>query len=282
MHTARALLYFRRRTLVELPYPTVPEKGALSRENTDVEKVKMRVQNHWNTIVGEGYWRSTYKARALMRYVIPRGLDKEVAVAGSSALLWFQDQGRVGPMWEGPHDIDVFVAGHYGETRRRFRKFVRSIVTKIRKAGVVVDDKRCYEHPYIVRDKQVSVWDIVLVNVDNLRISFIQSPGKATVAEVVERFDIDVCRVVYLIHQERFVVNESVRHHIESGLAWADAQTFVEDGGPDVYDVEKVRSTLWRIRKYTQRGFHVLNGGGVVFGLPQGQEGGATARRVSI
>ena len=242
----------------------------------------MRVQNHWNTIVGEGYWKSIYKARALLRYVIPRGLDDEVAVAGSSALLWFQDEARIGPLWEGPHDIDVFVAGYHGRNGRRFRKFVRSVVKKMRKADVVVDDKMCYEHPYCVRNKKVDIWDIVLVNVDNLRVSFIQSPGKASVEEVVESFDIDVCRVVYLIHQERYLVASSVRRQIEGGLAWADPQRFGEYGFPEPYDVQKVRSTLWRIRKYTQRGFRFLNGGGITFGIPEGEEAGSMARRVSI
>lgn len=237
----------------------------------------MRVDGHWNTIVDRGYWRNAYKARRLLRYVVPFGKDIEIAVAGSSALLWFQDEEEIGPMWEGPNDIDIFVAGYYGMTKKRFTKFMEAAESRLRGAGNVIVLKKQWRNRYCIRDRYVYICDLTIEGLGGMKLSFIQSPTAPTVEDVVSAFDIDVCRVIYLIHQERFIVSDMVRRQIERCEAWVDPLMFdAEDGLPTSFDDIKLRSSFRRMRKYAERGFNFSNRGGVVFGRQ------AAVRRVSF
>ena len=227
----------------------------------------MKVNGHWNTKLDEQYWTEVYVIRSLLRYVIPRecSRDNEVAIAGSAALCWFQDLWEVGPMWGVPGDVDIFVCGKNGRTKGQFSKFMNSILKKLRQIYRHPSAVECFDSAYCFRGLVCHISNLKIPGI-SLKLSFISSPGCNNVKEVVDQFDIDVCKVIYNVHHEEYEVEESVKKHIKMCKAMVTDLTF---GGsvPDRFDIYKCSKTLGRMEKYTKRGFVFINGGGIRFGI---------------
>ena len=88
----------------------------------------------------EQYWSSVQQTQMLLKNVVPQDMSERnaVAVAGSSPLYWYQECHRVGPLWSGPNDVEIFVTGSSGETSQNFLQFVDEVERCIGKAGYKV------------------------------------------------------------------------------------------------------------------------------------------------
>ena len=228
---------------------------------------------------GEGlYWRQVDAVKRLLRQVVPRHLTRlnEVAIAGSAALHWYQGQHKVGPVWTEIGDIDIFVAGSSGLTEESFKAFVLSVVQRIKAATHSVESIKCYKIlVYGPREgKEICICDVKVKDID-MKLSFVQSPKYATVSAVMEGFDIDICQVMYDIHRQSYDLSSRAKANIRAGTAEALPMKFDhQDGNVSLADINRVRKTLQRIRKYHARGFAFTNGGGIRFGSEEAKKHG--------
>lgn len=211
------------------------------------------------------YQRNVGFIKLLLQRIIPKHLSEsgEVAVAGSAALHWYQQQNGVGPTWSGVGDVDIFVCGHNGADPLTFKSFVE----KIKHALTVTLHLsiKCKHHVnhYAIRNNAVHIYDITVYGIQ-LDLSFIQSPDRPSIQEVVADFDIDVCKVIWHITADRYSMSDIVREHITRCRANLQGWMFLE-GGPGTFDRLRLAMTMKRIMKYKQRGFTFLNGQGISF-----------------
>ena len=220
------------------------------------------------------YWREVDVVKRLLRHAVPRHLTRrnEVAIAGSAALHWYQGQTNVGPLWTDIGDIDIFVAGPNGSTEANFKDFVLSIVQRFEAAHHVVESVECYKclvyGPTVGGD--ICICDVMVRDI-SVCLSFVQSPGCLTARSVMEKFDIDICQVMYDIHRQTFELSVRTRANIRAGTAVALPLLFEsDDGNVSLGDMIRVRKTLLRMRKHHARGYVFGNGGGVRFGSDEG------------
>ena len=208
------------------------------------------------------------RMKRILRYVVPMspGSKDQIGILGSAALHWYQDERAIGPKWNVPNDIDLFVAGRWGNTTRLFILFVHRTLKRLTRAGYyfAVEYKK---NRYAVPNRIVHIVDVKITGLE-LTLSFVQSPCCANLREVANAFDIDVCRVIYLIHSCSFVVDKKVQKSIEAGRATVNSIAFCSRsyGGRITHvDRSKVLSSMVRINKYLGRGFVLTNSGGVAF-----------------
>lgn len=211
-------------------------------------------------------WREVYRVRSMLRYVLPRNEcnKNEIAVAGSSALCWYQDDRKVGPMWGPPGDVDVFVAGYWGKSQWRFRRFCCRILRQLAGSLYITKKVVWYQNVYVKRGSKVNICDVYFKDMDT-HVSFVQGCGCKNVQEVIKGFDIDVCKVIYHVHSESFEVTKSVELSIKTHTAWVKDDWQFLHSYPDRFDRVQIGSTMRRMQKYEERGFLIINGGGLTF-----------------
>lgn len=215
------------------------------------------------------YWRDVDKVKRILRYVIPRSSTRsdEVAIAGSAALHWYQRQEGIGPSWSGIGDIDIFVSGQHGTTVSQFKRFLTSVIENLLASEHQIAAFKCYPLRLYgaASSRNIIICDIEIVGID-LKLSFVQSPGSANVSSVVDGFDIDICQVRYDIHRQTYHVRNQTRDNIRRRRAVVFPLVFDSSNGDiSPADRTRVRKTLQRIKKYHDRGYKFVNGGGLNF-----------------
>lgn len=220
---------------------------------------------NWNDLRNELYWRDVNVATRILRYALPRiPCEKgEIAIAGSAALHWYQEKQNIGPKWDDPGDIDIFVAGVFGKNKLRFQTFVMAVLHKIQKTGHDIMWYAMIKHPYAIRNQSIWIFNFQIRG-NNLIFSFVQSPKCQDINDTLAGFDIDVCKVAFKIHSETFIIAKETHQNILHHNAVAE-NTIFSCNGPDNFDEKQVLSTLKRIRKYTKRGFHFPGSGGITY-----------------
>ena len=154
-------------------------------------------------------------------------------------------------------DVDVFIGGVAGSTRAGFRIRVREVVSKLeaiagrRGLAVTVEEERI--HPYAEMGRKIIIQD-VKVEGYSFKLSFVQAPTSGTLFEVTEKFDIDVCKVMYNPWKNEMYAMLDVVVVIERGKA-SVCDYVLRQKKPSKYDVRQVSSTLKRMRKYGERGY---------------------------
>ena len=199
------------------------------------------------------------------------GWETCIGVAGSSALAVLEGimrksksgdgRGRWGrgSTWKPWNigDVDVFVAGLNGESVERFNEFVavftRVLIRSGRQNGFSVVGSAWHNNLYAVENHIVKIVDITFRGVD-LKLSLVQAPCASNMKDVVDRFDIDVAKVIYnpmtgLVHAPLPTV-----WAVETGNA--KVKNFeLKAGFPTVFQVAAINSTLKRMIKYGKRGY---------------------------
>ena len=238
----------------------------------------------YNTGVPEWWFNQTYALSEILYHVVPLE-DSEshaVGMAGSAPLMLLQEKHRIVPVWRGevnvdssekdhlrskenlfPGDYDVFVCGPNGRTEDAFREYVRKLCVKLEEIGWPVYDKRLYRHTYGKDDRPIMIFDLEVKHI-NCKLSLIQCPSCDKIQEVVEGFDIDVCRVIYHPHDGSIECRDAVIEQISNCTASADGCRFGESG-PTVPECRRIFRTMMRVMKYMDRGFRFPNVNGVRF-----------------
>ena len=216
----------------------------------------MEHQHPWNRKTTADYWDQVREQQKFLKEVLPSAYCEtlEIAVSGSAALAWAQERWEVGPMWVEPGDIDVFVAGRPGENEDQFIDIVNGVVERTGHMGREISLWKMYDNLYAVENVVIKVVDIAVAGMDCI-FSFIQCPGVRDVEEVVESFDIDICRVIYCIHDDTFRAEAAVIRHIEEGNAFVRLMVVPILTGIPAFSIKKARRTRNRMRKYIDRGF---------------------------
>ena len=203
--------------------------------------------------------------KRILKEMIPieHSLSNEVAVSGSSALLWWQAHERIGPEWEGPNDVDVFVAGRPGSSDGLFMMYVKAVIENVKSKGIEIDVLEERISAYVVRGRRTNIVDVHVPGC-KFKISFVQCPLACNVNEVVACFDIDICKVIYHIHNGSFSLAACVKRSICLGIAEISSIR-LDEHGPSQFDISRVKSTLERVKKYKERGFKFIHGSLIVF-----------------
>jgi len=88
----------------------------------------------------------------------------------------------------------------------------------------------------------------------SFKISFIAVPKAKTMLEVTDRFDIDICQMIYNFKTGSFLYDDFVRQSIEQRSATV-ADFLFQSAVPSKAEVFAYENTLNRMRKYASRGF---------------------------
>jgi len=223
--------------------------------------VKMKMKVDWYMPCMDETWWAYYRVQRLLRYVIPRDVTRkdEVAVAGSCALFWYQEKNRVGPRWSSPNDIDIFVCGTEGRSKLNFKIFLCAVEANLESLGVNILSSSYRESLYVHRDVPVSIVDYHLEGIP-IKLSFVQAPLHLTIHDVVNDFDIDICRVVYHVHRQSFTVKNSDAESIAGREFQVLPVLFRKRGEPCKWEIQRMKSSMVRMKKYSERGFMAVNG----------------------
>ena len=200
--------------------------------------------------------------RRLLKVIIPADgyADDAIAVAGSAPLFWLQRFGEVGPVWfGGPKDIDIFVCGKYAHN---FEALVEHVKVKLEAEHYYIVDVRNYVHNYACATGKVRICDFTISSFHR-KLSLIQCPFNDSIEDVIDSFDLNVCRVVYSNGKDELRVAREVYKSIRKKEAVVDSVYF--PGGVNAFQGTKVQRTIERMEKYRSRGFRIVNGGGIVF-----------------
>ena len=223
-----------------------------------------------------GYWSGINKVQRLLQRVI--GADPDltsgVAIAGSSALYWYQHRYNIGPIWdEEPHDIDVFVCGNNGQNFDAIMIHVEEeLQYNATSHGLKLKSQIYSENTYAHPSKIVKIQDYFLRDTNDdpfhgrsFVLSFVQSPYE-TIEQTISSFDFDICRVVYNIRRNDFTVSPALEECIRSGTATITHafMMFENPGHPTNREIAKIQSTLHRLAKYNRRGFTFSNASGIM------------------
>ena len=232
------------------------------------------MKDYWNNEAGDRYWNDVTRLKRILRYILPRcpSLADKIGILGSAALHWYQNEKSIGPKWNKPRDVDLFVSGYWGSKAKRFMRFVHLMRKRLTIAGYTFTLKH-KRNVYAFMERVVNIVDINITGVD-LTLSFVQSPCCANLTEVGATFDIDVCRVIYLIHSCSFVVDKKVHESIKACEATVEPIMFPRGGIRcrggchhiiPRFHQRKVLNSMVRVNKYCMRGFGLTNGRGIAF-----------------
>ena len=155
------------------------------------------------------------------------------------------------------NDVDIFVSGIRGATHVNFRHTVDNFVNRMRsvcmKKGMNVEGGPYRENAYVEMGSKVLIRDVFVGGMDT-KISFIQSRECGTVMEVLKRFDIDVCQVMFNMKRKELYTSLEVLDAIEKGHA-SICDFFLSSDGPTAYEAIQIKSTIGRMHKYLNRGY---------------------------
>ncbi len=154
-------------------------------------------------------------------------------------------------------DVDVFLTRGYSYEPLGFTvasdTIVREITSLCGSRGITVKAEEVRKNWYVERDELVLIRD-VSVGDGKIKISLIQQPCSEDIDDVVDNFDINVCKVVYNPFDEVLYAELATVDNIWKGTTSViDLES--SNGGPDRFDVARITSTIRRMYKYHQRGY---------------------------
>ncbi len=155
-------------------------------------------------------------------------------------------------------DLDIFIGGWVAQRkstfRRRVKKLIKDMKVVVEKKGMSLKVEREKCHKYALKDKDLLIQDVSIDGMGGMKISFVQSPEEATLADIVAGFDIDVCKVMYNPWRNKLYARMDVLLAVETGHASVCDYFFGHDS-PYKFDLQQVKSTLQRMHKYGKRGY---------------------------
>ena len=130
----------------------------------------------------------------------------------------------------------------------RSNRIIESVETKI--------------NNYVYANDVINIVDVKVEGIDKT-LSFIQCHHDSTVQDVINRFDIDICQVIYHIHEQGFELDESVAEHIADSCGHVRFEPLEEDvfgyeNDLDDFNAGRKTRTEERVSKYSQRGFELF------------------------
>lgn len=200
------------------------------------------------------------RCKDLLCIILPRHLvaSCEVGIAGGFCTdLYRLRQGIIVPSNTGFNDIDVFLSGAGGVNEESFSLYTRSFINRGIRAGYKVLGEDIHTNNYVYEDIEVLVRTVFFEGFEDSPVSFVQSPKTYNIRQVVKRFDIDICQVIYDPFKDTLEVwNETVVDHIKQGICQCYPLMIGNVNGVlKSFSIVKVNSTLQRVRKYNERGF---------------------------
>ena len=160
--------------------------------------------------------------------------------------------------WE-PGDADYFVT-----TKDRTRFFARTdhLIVLLRivveAQGKTLEVFEAQEHTYACRLFTVWTRDVKIEGIKT-KLSFVSAPDCDSMAEVLDKFDISICKVMYDCRGTGMLTTRSdILRQIKVGEATVK-DFLVPYGSPDKFECNSIANTLHRMKKYGDRGYTFLN-----------------------
>jgi len=149
-------------------------------------------------------------------------------------------------------DADIF----YCCNDEEFALTKAIIQLRLCRKGYKTSYETTFVHRYIHPDYSIWIWEFKLEAID-IKFSLVQAPQEISVEEVVDRFDIDIVKVIYDPGRDRFIVEPSVVRAIDNRTF--RAKDFVFDREvPSKFELIKTVRTYKRIQKYMGRGYRLV------------------------
>lgn len=162
--------------------------------------------------------------------------------AGSFPLQVFLNE-----VWAGS-DLDIFVSNFLRDDYKLLRSNLESISSNIKplynksKTTMETDAKATVDISYSDNNNIKNVWEYTLYN--GFRIQIIETHCY-TIERIVERFDLDFCKIAFDFYLSELIISPNCRKAIESKTS--------------KYHIKKtMKHNYERIHKYEKRGFTIL------------------------
>ena len=153
--------------------------------------------------------------KQLLRDMLPHDLRSRntVCVAGSASLHWhllsYPSDGLATSCLFQPNDVDIFVYGIDGQTEHSFKNAVFAMVDQLKHKRYVVQNIDIQTNTYILPNAPVLIINVHVFG-QNTKLSFIQRPSDTTPEQVIDKFDINIVRVIYDISREEICMDSEV------------------------------------------------------------------------
>ena len=206
----------------------------------------------------------------VLRLIIPRDLTKqnEVAVVGETALLWYQILHNVGPVWPFVRktNVHIHVCGRNGSSRFRFERFVKRCIREIIRHDEKISWSSKSVDEFVDNNgKYAEVWYVKVKRFPKV-FSFVQCPGIGSVQDSANLSCVNVTRVVYHIHRNRYEMKMDIVNDINHCKAKVACEIgFRIKGCPTHSEIVKIERRMTMMKRYSERGFKFHNGKGLVF-----------------
>lgn len=224
----------------------------------------METSIYWNNLITTEWFLGVGILIDILEHVLPAEDDSIVGILGSLPLLLYQEQHKVGPKWKTPSDMDVFLSGKLAENDDTFDAYIKGTVLRIKQLyGPLVTLAAEFETYTRMQGQKFHLKNYRIGGID-MKLSFIQCRGCSDLVDVAKGFDISICRVIYQFHSRKLTCSREVHNDICQGRATVDG-IVLSEGLVAKRDWVAVTRTMKRMRKYQERGFTMVNGGGVAF-----------------
>lgn len=193
------------------------------------------------------------RATTLLRRTIPPQ-QFLIFIAGGYALAKFM-------RWLGmdsfqPSDVDLYVQAR---NLAEYHAVVDTFLENCTARQIHFDVRPPRSVAYTRSGRVLLVIDVAVPSLEGAQtISLIYYPDANEFDDVTNDYDINVCRVVYDFHNREFEVSAEVEVSVLHLEAFVEPLFFVEPV-PTPGEIRMATATLWRMRKYEQRGFRFLS-----------------------
>lgn len=201
--------------------------------------------------------------------VQPKELDTfTVGLAGSATLSWYlealHEEFQASAWTPFPfdwNDINIFVCGPHAETRIAFVAFVNGMKVRMARKGYVTEESMEPRfHTIGVGNLCTQVMRLHVRSIAS-PISIVRCHGALNVMEVVEHFDLDVCRIIYNFRHNSYQLSSMMKENIQRGEMEIHARLMelATESHLPLSQMLMMERSVDRIDKYKARGFAITN-----------------------
>ena len=179
----------------------------------------------------------------------------EVAVAGSFATYAYMTSVLAVSVDWIPNDCNVFVAT---DDKEVFKDMVAAFWDYVRDEEDLYCPKPRFRKSDYMNNATVLTFVNFLLPGQLPIVSFVQHPSKSNIRDILQDFDIDVCKVaLYFKHGEQghYILEPSVREALLSATATVTKRIVWDRRAPTEQELEVLTRTYRRMKKYQDRGF---------------------------
>ena len=153
--------------------------------------------------------------------------------------------------------------------RHVFKLILKEVVYIMKRMGLMfelMDDDLNYSR--VIGPKNMEIYNFKIDGFSSI-LSLIWYPEMCTCEEILNRFDINVCKIGYNVMTRELIAEQSVLNAILRREATVDRQFHFFGTFPTAAENRQLAATLGRMEKYSERGFTFSRPPKISFGMEE-------------